>query len=660
MLKSKKVIIFVFVLMLLIVGASYKLVINLRGTVLNYDILQKNPDDSVNLKYNDVLTQSFSSDKNHLFLIEVMLNNNVSEKDSIKAEYGIKDYTTSEILYKNEISIPGIQNKMNYVFNIPELSNSEGGRYVFYVKNLQADGELNFWKSNKDLYDKGVLKVNDSELTGDLNFRMGFNGKYPYAYKAFFVVFIISLVILLGFFVLNKYFINLEKSFLILALVFGVFMIFLVPPFQVPDEIVHFYRAYEVSQGDFIPSRSGDKVGSNMPEGICEFVEAGNYEMIPAKYNEKLDIDNLINSSKVNIDNNKTKFVHVGGASIYMPIQYFPQAAGLLIGKVFNLPVLFMFYLGRLFNMLVWVALTYLALKIIPFGKKVLFLIALIPMVIQQAASMSPDGLLIGISFLFTSYCLHLAFVKEKVDIKDIIKIVIMSMMIISMKVVYTPLILLLTLINAKKFKHKWDLILLVIGMIVAGGLINVLWVNAVSFVNTVATPSPNVNSVQQIKYVLHYPFGYIYTLFNTFIQSSEFYAESLVGILGWLDYSLPYPLIYSYIFLIIFNSIANDEKEEFKISNIQKGILLFTSLSIIILVITSLYVAWTDVGTSKVSGVQGRYFIPIILSLLLAFANNKVTIKSRNLYQYLIGYEIWVFAYTVIMVMSRYYITIT
>lgn len=661
MLKDKKIIIYFCVLMLLITLPLYYVVFALKGTTINYDRLQQNSDETVDVKYNDILTQSFYSDKNQLFSVELMIDNYIGEKDTTKVEYGIRDYNTSEVLYKNIIGIPSVANKTYYPFTFPELKDSKNNKYIFYIKGLEAKNSLKVWKSSNNIYDIGNFKINEVEISADMCFRIDFMESYPLVYKVYFAIFIFTLVGLSASFMLRRYFVTLEKSFIVLGLVFGTFMTFFVPPAQVPDEIVHFFRAYEVSQGDFIPTKdsNGSGVGSYMPQDIYNFIKVGDFERMPTKYNEKVDIDDLLKSTQLHINDKKNMFVDVGGTSIYMPVQYFPQSIGIIIGKILSLPIIVIFYLGRLVNMLTWLISSYLAMKIIPFGKKILFLVSLTPMIVQQASSMSPDSMLIGISFLFTSYCLYLAFIKEKIDYKDIIKILTMALIIVSMKVVYTPIILLITLIDAKKFNGKKNLILLTTSMILAGILMNMLWFNAVSFLNTFKVPSESINSVQQVKFVLLNPFEYIKTLFNTYVQLSRFYIESSVGILGWLDNSLPYPLVYSYIFLIIFISIVSDGEETIEMSYIHKGILLFTSVCIILLVVSSLYVAWTNVGANIVSGVQGRYFIPIILSLLLTLTNNKVIIKSKNLLQYLVGYEIWVFAYTIIMIICRYYVAI-
>ena len=40
-----------------------------------------------------------------------------------------------------------------------------------------------------------------------------------------------------------------EKAFLVLALIFGIAILCINPPFQVPDEQVHFYKSYALTDG---------------------------------------------------------------------------------------------------------------------------------------------------------------------------------------------------------------------------------------------------------------------------------------------------------------------------------------------------------------------------------------------------------------------------
>jgi len=53
------------------------------------------------------------------------------------------------------------------------------------------------------------------------------------------------------------------------------------------------------------------------------------------------------------------------------------------------------------------------------------------------------------------------------------------------------------------------------------------------------------------------------------------------------------------------------------------------------ILVVTGLYIEWTGVGQMLVAGVQGRYFLPIIILplLCLSLKNNYIKVKYANVF---------------------------
>lgn len=73
--------------------------------------------------------------------------------------------------------------------------------------------------------------------------------------------------------------------------------------------------------------------------------------------------------------------------------------------------------------------------------------------------------------------------------------------------------------------------------------------------------------------------------------------------------------------FTLIFGVIFSD-KYDFRLSKLQKTIALLTVLFGVILTYTSLYIMWTPVGNSVVLGLNGKYFIPLMLPFLLLFKN--------------------------------------
>ncbi|MCW1940777.1 DUF2142 domain-containing protein [Bacillus anthracis] len=64
-----------------------------------------------------------------------------------------------------------------------------------------------------------------------------------------------------------------------------------------------------------------------------------------------------------------------------------------------------------------------------------------------------------------------------------------------------------------------------------------------------------------------------------------------------------------------------------------KKWGLRFCSISVILLVMLSIYMTWTTVGFPYVVGIQGRYFIPIIpLILLLIQQHFKIKVEKPNI----------------------------
>src|SRR5580704_14704365 len=43
-----------------------------------------------------------------------------------------------------------------------------------------------------------------------------------------------------------------ERAFLVIAIVFGQALVVLIPPFQSADEPYHFFRAYQITEGNFV------------------------------------------------------------------------------------------------------------------------------------------------------------------------------------------------------------------------------------------------------------------------------------------------------------------------------------------------------------------------------------------------------------------------
>ena len=72
--------------------------------------------------------------------------------------------------------------------------------------------------------------------------------------------------------------------------------------------------------------------------------------------------------------------------------------------RLFNAPIVFQMLLGKIFNFTFFVILTYLSIKYIPTKKGLLFCLCLLPITIQEAASLSADCMTISTAIALEAF----------------------------------------------------------------------------------------------------------------------------------------------------------------------------------------------------------------------------------------------------------------
>ena len=188
-----------------------------------------------------------------------------------------------------------------------------------------------------------------------------------------------------------------ENVFFVLSIIFGTIILFINPPFLVPDEEAHFYRSYQLSQGILIP------YNNSVPSEIYQLkANLGTDKIIVLHtYQSKLSLLRQFFISSTY--NSGDKLVNTTATLQYSPIAYFPQSIGILIGRILSLPPISVFYLARIVNFLLSIFLITLALKITPLLKWTFAIIALLPMTLYQLASVSADSITIALNIIYLS-----------------------------------------------------------------------------------------------------------------------------------------------------------------------------------------------------------------------------------------------------------------
>ncbi len=449
-----------------------------------------------------------------------------------------------------------------------------------------------------------------------------------------------------------------EKTFIILAFIFGIIFSFVSPPFQVGDEASHLYRIYELSEAKIIAKKIGNYSGDYIPKGIVSMaldIEGGKH-FSPQKDYFNQNLKKYLNKKT---DFKDTQLTDFRNTVLYTPIVYLPQVAGMCIAKAINYSPLLMLYLGRLFNLLGFMILSYYAIKITPVYKWGLTLIALTPMTLYESSSLSADAVCFGLCFLFTAFILKYAFSKDKfVTNKNLISIFVMSILLVMCKSAYVFLIFLFFLIPIKKIGTKKKYILTFLTIATVCTIFSALWAY---LINTIYLPfMPWSNPHAQFAYVVSHPIKFISAIFEFF---NFFYTDFFISFVGnfgrEIDCQLPRWFVLTYINILILTAIFENNKD-ITINLRQKCVAIITVMLNITAIDFLLYLAGNRVGDNYIEGLVGRYYTPIAILYFIPFYNkltNKVDLLNNGGNIFLTCFLTLSLCYTTYVLLNRYYL---
>jgi uncharacterized membrane protein len=546
-----------------------------------------------------------------------------------------------------------------------------------------------------------------------------------------------------------------ENAFIFIGIIFGILFLLVTPPFQVPDEPSHFYRAFYVSEfgilaqkidskpetpetlfqirkeGTFIEAKAkedanmqvrrsvyeavpaevahkimryigrafetgdqqvfkfqlienskvhkyeakitkikGDevlagvheitsvsgRVGAFLPESLVltQFRVMDNIHFHPE---EKQNVHEIFSLLKLPLNSDKKLFAEFPNTALYAPFPYIPQASGIALGKILNFSPLILVYMGRIFNLSAWIFLIYLAIKNTPVSKWLFFLLALTPMSLFQASSLSVDAFTNGIAFLLIALFLLYSFDEAKaIKRVDILIIFLLSLLLSLSKQVYFLIIFLFLLIPVKKFgtKKKYFITFALLCLLSITAL--ALWSSLAKEIYVPYPVRPLAEPDEQILFIFGHPLQYTKIFINTFIHEGVNYLKQFVGRLGWIDTKLPDLLIFSYLLILMFVAIVDNQKR-IAIHYKEKILMAMVIFLTITLTSTMMYITWTAVGGNIIEGIQGRYFIPVAPLFFLLFYNKKFSFKIHRLDLVIILCSLLTLSLTLFVLFKRYYL---
>ncbi|MDO5424156.1 MAG: DUF2142 domain-containing protein [Eubacteriales bacterium] len=402
------------------------------------------------------------------------------------------------------------------------------------------------------------------------------------------------------------------------------------------DEQVHFKYAYNFSYLDTIQKTpTYDKLVERLPQ---EYYNTKEEKEIATAY---------LNAKQWEITDSP-KEVRLSIQSV----GYLIQAAAIFLGRKLGLAFNYVYMLGKFANLLTYACLMYWVIKLIPYRKWEVAALTLVPTQIFVASSYTYDVMVNG--FLFLGFAIWMKILVEEKNCCTPFYILmsILSFGIGSLsKAVYIPAVLLCLFIPKEKFPSRKAY------RIFWGGIIVVFVAAMCSFVIPVVTATlrnavgqlsdsriEGSDQVLQMQVLFQNIPEYLAMLVHDLVKSS---GELITGHTALVNFGRLGELDNSFYFItgLWFAAIMLGYRNGERVVLQKKIKMLLAGVSVIILALvgTSMYLAATSVGAESISGIQGRYYYPLMIPLMYLLTNGKVCInlKSGVYHKFILGIPI-------------------
>ncbi len=455
------------------------------------------------------------------------------------------------------------------------------------------------------------------------------------------------LVLVVGFFEIYRE-IPIDKVYPFIAITLGIIYIVLVPAFETPDEHDHFNSAYLVSDEymstDYNPSIEVDKKYGPVLVRDARYADA---KFPDTSFPERIDTSQYeaYISSLGNVSSEEDVMVRTTWKSSNEGfIMYYLPAVGVTFARILNLNFGYVYGFGALLNVIFYVLMTSYAIRKMPFGKRILFIIALLPITLQQAASFSYDSGTIACITVVIAQAFFLKYGDRstrhnwkwnieipfiKVSVTELLMYVFCGFLLLNVKRGVFLIVFLLPIalcINKKWFTGRGKLITIpVIVIAIAGAAAYVVFLGGYAKVVTFLTAVPQdirgtfgVSGVAPIEYINN-P-GRLFSLIINYVKEEKTHIFNQLGggVLGFYRIFMSTKIAGFNLVLLLLSMIRyNKEDDRFHVGNRIVSFLI--GLAPVVITFTAMLLYWTYPWDTKVEGFQGRYIIPTLSIMMLS-----------------------------------------
>jgi uncharacterized membrane protein len=414
-----------------------------------------------------------------------------------------------------------------------------------------------------------------------------------------------------------------SSVFAILSLGFGSLIIVVTPPLRGPDETSHFLRAYGISQGELIPSlrlgegRKGIVLPAKLYEGFAFFENVRTREKEPG-FSYRAVVASYLASSAADPPPAPT-YVPYAGSEGYSPFAYLPHVAAAAVARVLDLTFLPTLYLMRFAGLLVLTGIITRAIAAVPQIAWALVAIGMLPASVYGRSVVSADGCAFAAAVVVTTLWLRGMIYPQRAKLGWQSVAMIVNALTKPPNVAFV----LLELRLPKERRALARVLLVMLPAIAAaflwtlgGGADTATWRMVEITGQDSSAFDPALKLSRMIDHPWHFPSSALSSLDAKSV--AELWRQT-IGVLGLFDTVLRWWVYPAVSILVLGTFLVRSSVEMPGRRHIFASASLTVAAYIFTVYLIS-YLVFTPSSANSVWGVQGRYFVPVLPLVAIAF----------------------------------------
>lgn len=402
----------------------------------------------------------------------------------------------------------------------------------------------------------------------------------------------------------------------------GLCYLVLVPPFQVPDEQNHFYRSYQISEGNFFSREigqfrpgGGHHTGGELPKALTKL--NNQFSIISFSPDKHLSKVNFTRAWQIKTDPHDRQRYTFSNTALFSFVSYLAPATGIQIASYFSDRTLVKFYAARVFSLLMSIFCLWLACSIYSPAKLFYFFVTLLPMNIHQLVAISSDAFTNSIVLIFIASVLKLFSQKPASWYKQAACLA-FAMLLASAKQIATPILGIMIFAKERNFKNRNHYLLFISCFYLISVLVIGYWAMKAQEIYNPLYWHPNTNAQEQLLYVR----DNVTDVFNMFLvilyEEGLRYLQTGIGSqLGYLDTFPPEWVIIAFKVIAVVLVLLHPRISDINLPQ-ALGFFCICILGIFVVKL-ALYLNTIPIGANSNKHVHGRYFIAFFLLAMVA-----------------------------------------